>query len=364
MADQPPPPDTSLMRHDMQAMLSFIQGARIVSMARETAVSRVQGWLLRRYWHSLASSAAMIALIFLFGLLPAVSPHRAFLCGVVLVLLVARIGALISIGRRIKDDDVTASIDADAIYALATLGSGINGLAIALMSSNAFGLVMYALFASGLPATLGLSGGIAPKFELTIGELRTHMLSAQEEAKEAQEIASACTDAPTAAPTPAPPQVAQTGTDSGEEASGNTLDTGVEPALVSSDNAVVLSPSPSAAPSAPPTRTRTPTAVATPQPRQPCAKLQRTADFAKDGAALAEDAFHSAVNIPRAKAGTAAGAEPDTILSALKYGLGLAEVSDLFKLLIWAFIAGFFETLVPDMLDALAKRGQKRKEQS
>lgn len=358
MADQPPLPDTPLMRHDMQAMLSFIQGARIVSMARETAVSRVQGWLLRRYGHSLASAAAMLALIFLIGLFPAVSPHRAFLCGIVLLLLVARIGALISIGRRIKDDDVTASVDADAIYALATLGSGINGLAIALMSSNAFGLVMYALFASGLPATLGLSGGIAPKFELTIGELHTRMLTAQEEEKVAHDIAGACTRS--SAPTP----VASDAADSGEDASTNTADTGAEPEPVSSDNAAVASPSPAVSP--PPTPTPpppTPTATATTQPEQRCAELTRKADLARDEATVAADAFHRAVNIPPAKAGSAAGAEPDTILSALKYGLGLAEVSDLFKLLIWAFIAGFFETLVPDMLDALAKRGQKQKDQ-
>jgi hypothetical protein len=43
---------------------------------------------------------------------------------------------------------------------------------------------------------------------------------------------------------------------------------------------------------------------------------------------------------------------------ALALSLGLTDVPQLFKLLVWAFIAGFFEQLVPDMLDGLAARGK------
>jgi len=45
----------------------------------------------------------------------------------------------------------------------------------------------------------------------------------------------------------------------------------------------------------------------------------------------------------------------------LALALGLNEREDFFKLLIWAFIAGFAERLVPDALDAIANRSARRR---
>lgn len=348
MADKPPA-DPNLLRRDMQAMLSFIQGARIVSMARETAVSQIQGWLLGRYWWSMASSAVAVGLIFLITwMFPILVPHRGLLCGIVLLLFVARIGALISIGRRIKDEDIGASVGADAVYALATLGSGINGLAIALMSSNAFGLVMYALFASGLPASLGISGGIAPAFQLTVGDLHTRMLAAQQDAKDSATLLQLCLDkAQTTAAQATPIETSEVGgADNATDAAPNAAvaDTATTAEADSGDTTTNVTTPPAAAPS------------------PSCDALQRRAEIASGFEKVSVDAFFTASKTPSQPAGPAGDAGQDSMLGALRYGLGLAEVSDLFKLLIWVFISGFFESLVPDMLDALAKRGEASKE--
>lgn len=356
-----PPPATTVQelptpaqkRRDMQSMLTFIQGARLVSMAHETAVSQVQGWLLGRFWFSLLTTSLAIGAIVVGSWLlrhwhlPG-GDHASFFCGIVLLLFVARVGALISIGRRLKADDVGAAVGADAIYALATLGSGRNGLAIALMSSNAFGLIMYALFASGLPAALGLSGGIAPSFRPSIDDLRRQMVDDRTTAASAAAALKACLADP--------PQSAVADDAAGDAIAGtggnvadidtNTTDPDANAGDASdiAGNAGDTAGNAGAAPAAGP----------------PCEAEQATVDAADAAVEVSQSALllASRSGVPLARD----NGSPEPILGALKTALGLTEVSDLFKMLIWAFIAGFFEQLVPDMLNTLAARGRAGKD--
>lgn len=356
----PAPPTTAVQilptadekRRDMQSMLTFIQGARLVSMAHETAVSQVQGWLLGRFWFSLLTTAIGIgAIVLVSDLLRrwrfVTYDHAPFFCGIVILLFTARVGALISIGRRLKGDDVGAAVGADSIYALATLGSGRNGLAIALMSSNAFGLIMYALFASGLPAALGLSGGIAPSFRPSIDDLRRQMVDDRAAAASAAAALQACHANPTPPAAQDEPATADIGGTDGNaaETDTNPADAAAAEASAADGNAGDGAGS---------------GAATVPAAGPPCQAEQASADAAGAAVEVSQGALvlASRSGAPLARD----NGSPEPMLGSIKTALGLTEVSDLFKMLIWAFIAGFFEQLVPDMLNTLAARGRAGKD--
>jgi len=342
MATKPPALPTvsaSLLRRDMQAMLVYIQGARIVGMAREIEISRLQGWLIYRFWAGVLTAALALLLIYL---LPINAPVSGLLAGVVLLILAARLGAIISIGRRIKDENIGQGMAGDSIMTLATLGSGKNGVALALLSANAFGLIIYAVFASGLPSTLGLSGGIAPSF-VTIEDaaLQAKAVLAWELATEKQRIASECE-------TPPPRKQADqaSGTQSASTASADRL----QQAAVLQGSTATQAGSQVGASGAPQKDTQ---AIAT---ENRCSDKRAEADKAM-AAALNEA---SPLFKTEQKVGLPLKRDQDW-LESVRSGLKLAALSDLFKMLLWAFIAGFFEQLVPDMLDSLATRSRKTK---
>ena len=331
MADPTPPAvdpvvTPTLLRRDMQSMLVYIQGARLVRMARENAISRLQGWLIYRFWSGTLTGALALILINApsYWLSP-ISPfvrHAPLLSALVLLMLTSRFGALISIGRRMHDEDLGPTLSGDSITTLAMLGSAKNGLAVALLSSNAFGLVMFALFASGLPSAIGFSNGIIPAFtDVQSKELKTKAQRDRADADQAESNAEAC-----ARP------IAGGGDGNDVVDTGNAV-VGNEVTAEASGNASAAAPT--------------------------CTDLQGAARVAREKADRTAGDLRASL-----EATDPVKASGDSWFDALRGGLGLASVPDLFKLLLWAFIAGFFEKLVPDMLDTLAARGRdlKKKE--
>jgi hypothetical protein len=317
-------PSPELLRKDMQAVLSYIQGGRIVSMARETAISRLKGWLIGRFWAGMAS--ALLALLLAWLIWPDAGGHAALVSALVLIMLASRMGAITSIGRRMNDDNLGIGVGDDSIFTLASLGSGRNGLALALLSSNVFGLVVFALFASGVPSSLGIVGGIAPTFRdvaLTPLREKTEADAMLVTSRRKDEVAACAVPIAKAS---APLTPAKTG-----------------PADPAANSSAPAPQGPAAA--APPANAAAPGVA--------CAAAALVRKEAED------IANQSAAALAAARQTTAAdGSSADKWFGALANALGLLTVPDLFKMLIWAFIAGFAEQLVPDMLDSIATRAR------
>lgn len=360
-------------------MLVYIQGARIVSMARETAISRLKGWLIGRLWFGVALAVVFLLLL---NAVPAwtFEGHAALLSALVLIILASRAGAIVSIGRRMTDDNLGVGVNGDSIFTLASLGSGRNGLALALLTSNVFGLVVTALFASGLPATLGLVGGIAPVFsDVAVNVIREKAdhdtIKASDLRMKVDELQASCRIAPTAAsgglPNPvtdaAPPasggtQPARTAPGAQKDARGETPPQSVMPSPDrpgSSSHPGTTQKPDTPGETAPPTSGNAPTAATTVATACSAAALKAAETQAEATEAMAKESRLAVVEFARLT--PAGGSAEDKWFAGLAASLGLATVPDLFKLLVWAFIAGFFEQLVPDMLDTLAARAKDSK---
>jgi len=355
MADDTPKPLSSdLLRGDMQAMLTYIQGARVVSMAREVAISRLKGWLIGRLWFGLVTAGLVLAFV---NWVPWFHGHAPLISALVLIILSSRSGAIVSIGRRMNQDNLGIGSTGDSIYTLASLGSGKNGVALALLSSSVFGLMAFALFASGIPEVLGLKGGLVPIFRDTA--LSNGRDAAADKARTAALLAEAADRCAAAA----------AARSTSDDAAGNAVAENLlvdSNAVVADGNATDLGePGTSTTPT--PTPTPTPTAAASPSagatdttvapgctPAE-VAVARRLASIAKDEA---DDAARQVVKADEA----AIRSSGDKWFVSLTVALGLLDVSQLFKMLVWAFIAGFFEQLVPDMLDSLAARGKANRE--
>lgn len=329
----------AVVRDDTRSILSYIQNARIVSAARETALARLQAWLIRRFWSGIVTFAIGIAVAFVLSRFAPFRPHFALMATLLVIVLASRMGALVSIGRRMRTETIGTSVNSDSIYTLAALGSGKSGLGFALLSANVFGLVLYALFASGLPATIGLTGGIVPRFVAVEAEgLLDRVRADDQRASELEAAAAKCAGsqvapaavsrARTAQAAPAAERAPDAPSDAANAIETNTgagVDDGTDG---STDTDAGTAPS--------------------------CDELFRYARLAREQATVSRTLFEQYRQVP--DTGT-----PHQPVDAARRALGLWSSTDLFKMLLWAFIAGFFEQLVPDMLDSLKTLAQERK---
>jgi len=332
----------AVVRDDTRSILSYIQNARIVSAARETALARLQAWLIRRFWSGIVTFAIGIAVAFVLSRFAPFRPYFALIATLLVIVLASRMGALVSIGRRMRTETIGTSVNSDSIYTLAALGSGKSGLGFALLSANVFGLVLYALFASGLPATIGLTGGIVPRFVAVEAEgLLDRVRADDQRASELEAAAAKCagsqvtppaavTSARTARTAPAAERAPDTPSDAANAVETNT-GAGVDDGTGGGTD----------------TDTDTGTAPS-------CDELFRYARLAREQATVSRTLFEQYRQVP--DTGT-----PRQPVDAARRALGLWSSTDLFKMLLWAFIAGFFEQLVPDMLDSLKTLAQERK---
>ena len=395
---------------DAQTLLGYIHSSYLMSIAREKAVRDLMRWLMMRFW-----SANFILL----GILLAVwfiversgSELRSLIglaLGLCLVAAIGRVGATMSVVQRLQRSVTGNVLAQDPILDLTRLRTGKNGINLALFSGAVFALLMYAFFASGIPSQLGFDDGVAPalasvqEVEQREAEQRVRTENIARSAAAAAEQAERVRHLEQRVQAADEPDGATPSSDQGNEAvPANGVAASDEDAAQLRDqldeerlrleerqrSTVELASTEASGTDQPPSGGNEPPpgdAVPTDPPAN--ASVDSNAigeapppDNAQANAAAGDNVQATDGNGqadadgPKTPEGSAAAGGEDGQCNAkddcdpfvrLTAALGLAEREDFFKLLIWAFLAGFAERLVPDALDTIANRtGRRRRRQ-
>ncbi|HEX8363893.1 MAG TPA: hypothetical protein VF603_01255 [Allosphingosinicella sp.] len=399
------PPDA-----DAQTLLGYIHSSYLMSIAREKAVRDLMRWLMMRFW-----SANFILLAILLAVWVIVersgSELRSLIglaLGLCVVAAIGRVGATMSVVQRLQRGVTGNVLAQDPILDLTRLRTGKNGINLALFSGAVFALLMYAFFASGIPTQLGFDDGVAPalasvqEVEQREAEQRVRAENIARSAAAAAEQAERVRDLEQRVQATDEPDGATGGSDQGNEtapANGvaasdedeaqlrDQLDeerlrleerqrSTVELASTETSGADQAAPDSTEAPPADAATTDVPANASVDSngiADEPLPANAQANAVAGDNVQATDGNGQADADGPKTPEGSAAADAEDEQCNAkddcdpfvrLAAALGLAEREDFFKLLIWAFLAGFAERLVPDALDTIASRtGRRRRRQ-
>ena len=148
---------------DTQALLSYLHANYLLTIGREKAVRDLKRWLLMRFWLFLLCLIPILFLVWLVLWANDMGEYWGLLLGLFLIATVGRAGATTSVIRRLQAAISSNVLAGDPIVELTALRTGKNDISMALLSSSIFALLMWSFFASGIPQMVGFEGGLFPR---------------------------------------------------------------------------------------------------------------------------------------------------------------------------------------------------------
>ena len=316
---------------DTVIMLNQIHSKYLLDIAREVEEAGQKSQLLYRLRGAMLVVGGGILIYFLVQLILLFSAGQAlvevslFLLGMVLIFGLGYLGSIISVSQRMQAATADNVLEGDPVSAIGRLAAGWDSVKLSMSTAGIFALIAYVLVAANAAAVLGLSGGLFPRteesqlcranaqFDYRAGGAETDEERSGKDQAPAVEDGAASAATETGAADAGAPKDAE-GAAEGAQGAAEDAAAAVVAASPAVDTAVADAASPASesavAPPAPPTKVA---------PQDDERELVFGFRFAR--------------------------------------ALGLCDQTDLLRMVVIAFLAGFAERLIPDVLTKAAALG-------